>query len=344
MNKHRVSVQSASSNPEDVANAIERGLAAVDRLPKSGERWVVKLNLTYPTYIPGVVNSPVFIEGFSKWGSARGIQIAFIEGDGGNGAYSAQNAFDGNGVSAIAKRYGMRCLSINQKPWRFRETSVLNKTVRLPYAPFFDERQFDRFISTPLFKNHIFTTVSLGLKNLWGCIPDPYRMYYHWILDHGIVALYKELQPDFTIIDGIVGLKGRGPIDGQPINMNLILAGGDCPAAEIAALRLMDVPLKKVKHLMLAKREGLLPEESEIAWTTEPMVRPQSDFVINRTVLDYLSIGLSKHPRLQRRIYHSSLSKIVYKAVNFYRGRSPQSQLTKAKFANTYDSIPFSEH
>ena len=201
MADHKAWISSTKSDSAAIAETIDAGLRGIDRLPARGERWAVKLNLTYPTYLPGVVNSPAFVEGLCQWAVGRGISLDLIEGDGGNGSYSAWDAFEGNGISSIAARYNVRCVSISETPWEWRETAVAGKMVRLPYSPYFGRKPFDRLISAPLFKNHIFTIVSLGMKNLWGCIPDAYRMYYHYQLDRGIVALMRELKPDFSIFD-----------------------------------------------------------------------------------------------------------------------------------------------
>ena len=168
---HSVWIGSVERSAQCVAEAIDAGLTGVGRLPARGERWAVKLNLTYPTYLPGVVNAPAFVEGLCQWARDSGVRLILIEGDGGNGSYSSQDAFDGNGVSQIAKRYGASCVSISETPWEYRETPVASKIIKLPYSPFFRHRDFDRFVTTPLFKNHIFTTVTLGMKNLWGCYP-----------------------------------------------------------------------------------------------------------------------------------------------------------------------------
>lgn len=336
-------IQSVHPSADGVAGAVEAGLSAAGQLPGAGERWVVKLNLTYPTYLPGVVNSPAFVEGLCRWAVDRHVKLIFVEGDGGNGSYSAQDAFDGNEVTATASKYGMKCLSLSEKPWEWRETVIGGQRVRLPYSPFFRRREFDRFITTPLFKNHVFTVVSLGMKNLWGCIPDAYRMYYHHVLDHGIVALVKELSPDFSIFDGLVALRGRGPMDGQPLDMNLVMVSSSVGAGETAALELMGIPFDRVRHLAIARAEGLVPSNSQLHWLTDPSSFKRSDFVLDRSALNYLAIGLSRFPLLQRLVYHSPLSAGVYAVVNRLRRNSAQALLVKAKLSGRYRAIPLDD-
>lgn len=332
-------IESVRPTPPSVAEAVEHGLSVLEQPPRTGERWVVKLNLTYPTYLPGVVNSPIFVEGLCRWASDRSLKLTFIEGDGGNGSYSAQDTFDGNGVSRVAEKYGMSCRSISEKPWEWRETEIQGRRVRLPYSPFFRRREYDRFITAPLFKNHIFTTVTLGMKNLWGCIPDAYRMYYHHVLDHGIVALYQELRPEFSIFDGLIALRGRGPMDGQPVEMNALMVSSDVGAGEAAALQIMGISLEKVRHLALALKEGLMPPAEQLRWLTDPTPFKRSDFILDRSLLNYISINISKFPRVQRLIYHSPFSNLLYYAVNLARRNSAQADLVQAKLDGKYQGI-----
>jgi uncharacterized protein (DUF362 family) len=322
-----------------VRDALDAGMNASGQRPRGGDRWAVKLNLTYPSYLPGVVNSPVFVEALCQWGRDLGIKLMFVEGDGGNGSYSAHDTFAGNGVVETAGRYGMSCVSLSEAPWEWRVTMVAGREVRLPYSPFFRRREYDVFVTSPVFKNHVFTTVSLGMKNLWGCIPDAYRMYYHHVLDHGIVALAKELRPDLSIFDGLVALRGRGPMDGQPVVMNALLLG-ETGAAEAAALDIMGIALDEVCHLRIARDEGMLPPADALEWKSDPQPFRRSDFVLDRSFLNYVSIWIGKMPALQRLIYHSNLSPAIYAVVNPWRRDSAQAKLVMAKQSGAYDRIP----
>ncbi len=336
----KVAIVRAEPAAPDVALRLDESTEAVGLRPRSGERWTVKLNLTYPSYLPGVVNAPAFVEGLCIWARECGVHVCFVEGDGGNGAYSARDTFEGNGVSKTAAKYGMTCRSLSEKPWEWRETRVGNRVVRLPYSPFFRRREFDRFITAPLFKNHIFTVVSLGMKNLWGCLPDAYRMYYHHTLDAGIVALCKELRPDFSIFDGLVALRGRGPMEGHPLTMNAVMVASNVGAGERAALDVMGLGMEDVRHLRLAEKEGLVPPAEELEWASDPVEFRRKDFTIERTWLNRLSIWLAAHPALQRVVYHSRLSPALYGIVNRLRGESAQTRLYRARREGRYEGIP----
>lgn len=332
----RVFVGRVERDVTQVALAINEGLSSTSSCPRRGERWSVKLNLTYPRHLPGVVNSPIFVGALCQWAADSGVRLELVEGDGGNGSYSASDTFRGNGVDAIAARYGAQCVSLSTGPWHWRETVVDGETVKLPYSPYFARREFDRFVLAPLFKNHVYTVATLGMKNLWGCIPDPYRMYYHGFLDRGIVALYQELRPDVSIFDGLVALRGRGPMDGTPVDWNIVMVAGSVGAGERAALDLMSIPVARVRHIEIAKRLGIVPRRNELQWNSPPELYRRTDFILDRSLFNYASIALSRHPTLMALVYHSPLSKVVYGIVNRLRGGSAQAELVLAKQQGLY--------
>jgi uncharacterized protein (DUF362 family)/ferredoxin len=92
----------------------------------------------------------------------------------------------------------------------------------------------DVIINLPKFKTHSLTLLTLGVKNLFGCIPGHQKPLWHLkagddrkIFAQVLFDIYQVIQPSLTILDGIVGMEGNGPNSGRPIPMGLILASGD---------------------------------------------------------------------------------------------------------------------
>ncbi len=92
----------------------------------------------------------------------------------------------------------------------------------------------DVVINLPKFKTHSLTLLTLGVKNLFGCIPGPRKALWHLKAGEDrktfaqiLVDVYQIIHPSLTILDGIVGMEGNGPNSGRPIQLGLILASGD---------------------------------------------------------------------------------------------------------------------
>jgi hypothetical protein len=86
--------------------------------------------------------------------------------------------------------------------------------------------QADAIIDVPVLKTHDQTQVTLGIKNLKGCLCRADMRRSHALgVEQAIVDLCAYLRPALTVIDGTVAVEGMGPVGGNPIPMNVIIAG-----------------------------------------------------------------------------------------------------------------------
>jgi uncharacterized protein (DUF362 family) len=64
-----------------------------------------------------------------------------------------------------------------------------------------------------------------------------------------ISQLHMLCPPDLCIIDGRIGLEGKGPIMGDPVRMDTLLVGADAPVTDEVASLLMGIQPASVPHL-----------------------------------------------------------------------------------------------
>src|SRR4030042_439692 len=88
----------------------------------------------------------------------------------------------------------------------------------------------DVVINLPKFKTHSMMLLTLGVKNLFGCIPGPRKALWHLKAGEDrktfaqiLVDVYQVVQPSLTLLDGVVGMGGDGPNRGRPMQMGLVL-------------------------------------------------------------------------------------------------------------------------
>jgi uncharacterized protein (DUF362 family) len=114
------------------------------------------------------------------------------------------------------------------------------------------------FISAAKLKMHAEALVTLGTKNLFG-LPAVDR-YISWPpagrfamhdrgLNQAILDNFLLRPPDFTVIDGIIGMEGNGPSAGYPVAMNTVLAGRNTLAVDRVGLAAMGLADNSVRHL-----------------------------------------------------------------------------------------------
>ena len=96
-------------------------------------------------------------------------------------------------------------------------------------------------ISVPKMKTHDQAEVTLALKNMKGVLPDAYKRKFHHVFGvfQSIADLMTVIKPTFSVVDGIVAMNGLGPAFGDPIEMDLIMAGKDAVAVDAVTAKIM---------------------------------------------------------------------------------------------------------
>ena len=105
------------------------------------------------------------------------------------------------------------------------------------------------FISVANLKVHPYEHMTGILKNSLGLLPAADISHYHPYLATVISALHRLCPPDLCIIDGRIGLEGKGPIQGDPVRSNTIILSNDALAADLTACRLMGIAPEAVPHV-----------------------------------------------------------------------------------------------
>ena len=122
--------------------------------------------------------------------------------------------------------------------------------------------QADYVISMPKLKTHHWTGVTLGLKNLLGVLPGgrygwPKNMIHINAINATILGVYQVMPPVLSVVDGIVGMEGNGPMFGSPVQHGLLAVGSDAVAVDVVCAQLMGFALEEIAHLSVASWAGI---------------------------------------------------------------------------------------
>ena len=131
----------------------------------------------------------------------------------------------------------------------------------------------DLLVSMPKMKTHHWVGATLSMKNLFGLVPGGVygwpKNVLHWAgIGESIADLHTLFPRTFSIVDGIVGMEGNGPIQGTPRPMGIVVAGADPVAVDATCCRIMHIDPRRVSYLTLAAgeaqlREDLIPQAGE---------------------------------------------------------------------------------
>lgn len=129
----------------------------------------------------------------------------------------------------------------------------------------------DVVINLPKVKSHVQLTLTLGVKNLFGCVPGKMKAWWH--MEAGkdpsrfgqmLVETARAIKPNLTILDGIIGHEGNGPSGGEPRYLGILGASPDVFALDWTMGEILNVAPDAVPTIAAAMRLGLYPEFAEI--------------------------------------------------------------------------------
>ena len=112
----------------------------------------------------------------------------------------------------------------------------------------------DVVVSMPKLKTHHWAGLTAGMKNLFGVVPGA---VYGWPKNplhiRGVVPsildLTATIRPGFTIMDGVVGMEGDGPIMGRARSTGFVAMGPDVVAVDATCARVIGIDPAKVAYL-----------------------------------------------------------------------------------------------
>ena len=152
--------------------------------------------------------------------------------------------YDWSGIGKVAKRYGVKLVDFNTEA--FEEVQL--EEIKVNISRWALESEF--LINLPVLKAHRQTKISLGMKNLKGCLALNSKKKFHMHdLARLIALLNTKIKTSLTVIDGIYALE-RGPeLLGTPYRTNLIIAGKDIFSCDIVGAAVIGIKPEEVEYL-----------------------------------------------------------------------------------------------
>ncbi len=277
----RVAILEAKSYQTSLKDIINRGVHLL-KLDVKGKRIVLKPNLV--EFDPaGVINThPAVIEAaIDSFRSLGAREVVVAEGPGHR--RDSEYLLTASGIYDVIKEHRVRYVDLNTDDVRLTELRSDFTNLRQLYFP---ETLFnaDLLVSMPKLKTHHWAGVTLSLKNMFGVVPGSVygwpKNALHWAGIHGsILDINSSLPiPQFAIVDGIVGMEGNGPLQGQAKQSGVLILGHDLVAVDATAARLMKIEPKKIEYLETAGRFLGNISHERIELVGEQLERFQQDY------------------------------------------------------------------
>lgn len=273
----------------------------------------IKPNLTYPIYKPGVTTRIEFVRAlvhiFIKINPR--LQIYIGEGEGGYNSFSMDEALKNMGYFNLEHEFPqVRIINLSKIPSQIVEIDTLQGPYSLALPKiFFSEIDFS--ISCPLPKIHCMTKVTLSYKNQWGCLPDIMRLKNHYRFQYLISRISNLLKFQYAFLDGKYGLDNKGPMVGDPVELDWFVAGNSLGAFDMIVAKMMGFNWKNVSYLQIADKYGYLPREQDINIIGD-INSLQKKFHLKRELWNYPALMAFRSKFLTHLFYFSHLAKPLH--------------------------------
>ncbi|MCL7965021.1 MAG: DUF362 domain-containing protein [marine benthic group bacterium] len=281
--RSEVVVLAADRYDGTLPDLLTRGLGEFPELHVRGRRVLLKPNLV-EVDAAGVINThPLVvhaaIEAFRRAGAAE-----VVVGEGPGHRRDTEYLLLETELGPVLRDTGARFVDLN-----------LDDVTRVPLLGRFGDLgslylpntllDTDLLVSMPKLKTHHWAGVTLSMKNMFGIVPGsvygwPKNALHMAGIGNSILDINATLAPRdrFAIVDGIVGMDGNGPIQGEPRPAGVIAMGRDPVAVDATCCRLMKIAPERVDYLARAAAFLGNLREDRIDQRAEAVQGLQTDF------------------------------------------------------------------
>ncbi len=166
------------------------------------------------------------------------------------------------GFAGVARELGIPCLELTDPvPLKVSEGSLFRRIEASRLV-----LEADAVVNLPKMKTHGQMLLTLGVKNLFGCVVGRAKAAWHYDVGFDrdrfaslLLEIAGAVAPCLTILDGVVGMDGEGPTSGRPNPWGVVAAARDPLLMDLWLCRMMGVRLDDFP-LYRAARQLRLPQ------------------------------------------------------------------------------------
>ncbi|MCP5524793.1 MAG: DUF362 domain-containing protein [Verrucomicrobiales bacterium] len=250
------------------ADAIRRAIA--------GKRVVIKPNnvaIDTPLCATHAESIEGILEFLKSIGRTDNIVIAESAAGG-----PTLDGFANYGYNPVAGKFGAKLVDLDQEAYEkihvfdekdFRPHPVRTSSLLLSRDNFIISatrlKTHDRAVATLSLKNIVFGAPIKDLGFAWGRNRKPGTTIDKPIvhgsgfrgINYNLYALSRQLRPDLSVLDGVEGMEGNGPVGGTPVDHRVGVVSLDWLAADRVGVELMGIDFAKMGYLNFCADAGM---------------------------------------------------------------------------------------
>lgn len=215
----------------------------------AGQNVLIKPNLlTERTPEQAVTTHPEIVRAVIRLAKSYGANVSVADSPA--SVVKIKRVFSKTGFTDLCREENVPLLNLEKSGSVAFDTNNFKFSIAKPVL------EADLVVNMPKVKTHGFTTLTVGVKNIYGCVPGYQKTNLHKAHpkpnDFGMIMreIFLKVKPGLTIADGIVGMEGEGPSAGNPINLGFVAASKDAVALDVAMCEILGIKIKTVSYLV----------------------------------------------------------------------------------------------
>jgi uncharacterized protein (DUF362 family)/ferredoxin len=226
---------------------------------KSGSRVLIKPNmLSVATPEDAVITHPLIIKAAVEYVLQKGARPQVSDSP---AIGSFERILKVNGTIDALEGLNVSCFP-------FKSTRKVD--IGKPYGSIdiaSDALETHVIINLPKLKTHGQMLLTLGVKNMFGCIVGFKKSQWHMragvdkmAFARLLIAIHQAVRPTVSILDGVLAMEGEGPGKrGKPRVIGVLIGSNDSFALDMTVCRMLGINYKNVPILKIAEEAKLIP-------------------------------------------------------------------------------------
>ena len=246
--------QTTGYSVNDLTRKVFEAAGGMGQFVSKGDVVVIKPNISWarPPKLAATTNPEVLqaVVELCQAAGAKKVRIAD------NTIDNAKFCFTVTKASAVAQKTGAELVQPDSSLMREMKFHGNNMDVWPVYLPLVEA---DKVINLPIAKDHILSSLTLGMKNWFGAIGGR-RGRLHGDIHPNIVDMAQFFNPTVTLIDATRIMAKNGPSGGSASDVvakNTLILSDDPVAADARAALLFNKKPQNIGHIKLAQKWGL---------------------------------------------------------------------------------------
>ncbi len=163
-------------------------------------------------------------------------------------------------IKALELEDPLKKLNVPVKPFRkYKIKKIAGTHLKIATVAL----EADRIINLPKLKTHQQLGATFAIKNMFGCVCGKQKAVKHFSVGKShhrfckmLIGIYELLAPAFTIIDAVVAMEGKGPINGTAKTLGFLAGGTDPIACEFVCSQITKLNPEDLPIIQTAKKLG----------------------------------------------------------------------------------------